>query len=117
MTRVKRGKVTIRNRKKKIIRSKGFRGAWSVLSRPMLQNYLKAMNNSYKHRTKTMFQFRRLWIMRSNAIIRACGLPITYNDFIRILFLHKSQLNRNVLVQLAVRDNLTFLQLIKFYFQ
>jgi large subunit ribosomal protein L20 len=117
MTRVKRGKITVRNRKKRIIKSKGFRGAWGVLSRPMLQGYLKAMNNSYNHRNKRMLQFRRLWIARSNAIIRACGLPITYNKFMKILHLHKSQLNRNILVQLAIRDNLTFLQLIKFYFQ
>lgn len=115
MTRVKRGKITVRTRKKKLSKSKGFRGAWSVLSRPMLQGYIKAINYSYKHRRKRNLQYRRLAIMRSNAIIRSCGLPLTYNRFINLLHFNKCKLNRNSLFQLAIRDNSTFLQLMKFY--
>ena len=114
MTRVKRGKITVRMRKKKVARSKGFRWAWAVLSRPMLQGYLKATNYSYQHRTKRVNAFRRLSILRSNALIRACGLPLTYNKFIGVSNSHKCKLNRSSLVQLGIRDNVAFLQVMKF---
>lgn len=116
MTRVKRGKITIRIRKKRTLKAKGFRGAWSVLSRPMLQNSRKALNYSYTHRNKKFSTNRRLWITRINASIRASGIPITYNQFIYNLNTQKCKLNRNTFSQLAIRDNLTFLQLVKFYF-
>ena len=94
MTRVKRGKITIRIRKKRILRTKGFRGAWSVLARPMLQNSKRALNYSYFHRNKNLLQKRRLWILRINSSIRACGIPITYNQFIYNMNNSKCKLNK-----------------------
>ena len=76
---------------------------------------VKAMNYSYKHRQKRTSTYRRLWVLRSNAIIRSCGLPVTYNNFVNLLNIRKCKLNKNSLFQIAVRDNLTFLQLMKFY--
>ena len=115
MTRIRRGKITSRVRRKRIQSSKGFRGAWSTLSRPMMQGSLRALNFSYKHRKKRQNAFRRLSILRSNAVIRSCGLPITYNKLISALRIYKCRLNRNVLNQLGVRDSATFVQLMSFY--
>lgn len=116
MTRVKRGKITCRTRKKRMQSVKGFRGAWSTLSRPAIQGSLRALNYSYKHRRKNVKTFRRLSIIRFNALIRNSGLPFTYNQLIALINLYNCKLNRNVLSQLGVRDSNTFTKLMKFYY-
>lgn len=115
MTRIKRGKITVRTRKKLKYRTKGFRGAWSVLSRPMSQLSLKSLNFSYKHRKKKLNVYRRLCILRSNAVLKSLGLPITYNYFISRLENNKCKLNRNILTQIGVRDDKTFLNVVKLH--
>ena len=114
MTRVKRGKVFSVVRRKRSKNLKGFRGSWSTLSRPMMQGYLRAINFSYKHRRKKSSFFRKLSIIRVNALIKSCGLPFTYSQLICILRTSECELNRKMVNQLGIRDNSTFLQLIKF---
>ena len=116
MTRIKRGKITVRTRKKLKQETKGYRGAWSVLSRPMSQITLKSLNFSYTHRKKKLNVYRKLCISRLNAAIRGLGLPITYNSFISTLNTNQCKLNRNVLAQLSVRDDRTFMNLVKLHF-
>ena len=115
MTRIKRGKITLKVRRKRKQSTKGFRGAWSTLSRPMIQGSLRSLNFSYQHRRKKINNFRRLAILRSNALIRACGLPFTYNKMINVLKIYKCKLNRNIINQLGTRDSKTFIQLMGFY--
>lgn len=115
MTRVKRGKITVRTRKNLKNETKGFRGAWSVLSRPMMQISLRSLNFSYKHRKNKANRFRRLCILRSNAALRGLGLPITYKSFIFALSEQKCQLNRNILNQISIRDDKTFMNLVKLH--
>lgn len=114
MTRIKRGKITVKQRKKCVRNTKKFRGAWSTLARLMLQGSRKSLNQSYNDRRKKATIFRRLIITRSNAAIRAIGLPITYNNIISIFRLKNSKLNRNILNQLSVRDSEGFLNLMLF---
>lgn len=114
MTRVKRGKITVRQRKKKLNQTKGYRGAWSTLSRPMFQISLKSSNYSYQHRRKRGNIFRKILILRSNALIRSIGLPVTYKNLVYILRKNQCQLNRNILNQLSTRDSNNFLKLIQY---
>lgn len=114
MTRVKRGKITVRQRKKKLERTKGFHGAWSRLSRPMSQIMMKSLNYSYQDRRKRSIIFRKISILRSNAAIRAIGLPITYKHLIFILRYNQCLLNRTILNQLSIRDSNSFLMLVKY---
>ncbi|AGY61421.1 50S ribosomal protein L20 (plastid) [Lotharella oceanica] len=116
MTRIKRGKITVRTRKKLKQKTKGFRGAWSVLSRPMAQIVLKSLNSSYIHRKKRLTVYRKLCISRLNAAVRGLGLPITYNSFIYTLSTNQCKLNRNILTQISVRDDRTFINLVKLQF-
>lgn len=116
MTRVKRGKITCKTRKKRMQGVKGFRGAWSTLSRPAIQGTLRALNFSYNHRRKKSNIFHRLAIVRSNALIRAYGIPFTYSKLIPSLRSFNCGLNRNTLNQLGIRDSRTFMKLMKFYF-
>nr|YP_009240492.1 50S ribosomal protein L20 [Lotharella vacuolata]BAU62626.1 50S ribosomal protein L20 [Lotharella vacuolata] len=116
MTRIKRGKITVRNRKKLNYQTNGFRGAWSTLSRTMLQIRLKSLNFSYIHRKKKFNSSRKFYILRSNAAFRGLGLPCTYNFFIFQLCKSQCKLNRNILTQLCIRDDTSFLTVVKFCF-
>ena len=67
MTRVKRGYVAVKRRKRVLERAAGFRGAHSRLFRPTKQQVMKAMVASKRDRDKRKRDFRRLWINRINA--------------------------------------------------
>ena len=113
MTRVKRGKITTRSRRKLIQKTKGFRAAWSTLARPMKQGSIRSLNFSYNHRRRRSRTFRRFSILRTNALIRACGLPISYNQLINILRKYNCKVNRNILSSLGVKDRQSFLYFVQ----
>jgi large subunit ribosomal protein L20 len=113
MTRIKRGKITTRTRKKIIKNTRGFKGAWSTLLRPMKQSSLRALNFSYKHRRKRSRLFRRSSILRINALIKSCGLSISYNHLICSLRSYNCELNRNILMNIGLRDQHSFLYFIR----
>nr|YP_009240372.1 50S ribosomal protein L20 [Gymnochlora stellata]BAU62506.1 50S ribosomal protein L20 [Gymnochlora stellata] len=117
MTRVKRGKITSKSRRKRVYNSKGFRQSWSTITKVMIQSCLKALNSSYSHRRKRSNTIRRLLILRTNALTKSCGLPITYNNLIALLRSQNCLLNRKILNNLGVRDNSVFLQLMRYYSQ
>jgi large subunit ribosomal protein L20 len=106
MTRVKRGAVARKRRRKILKINKGFQGSHSTLFRSANQQTMKAFRYAYIDRRKRKIYFRRLWIRRINASSRSYGL--SYNQFIYGLKKSKILLNRKVLAQLAVLDPLSF---------
>lgn len=60
MTRVKRGIVARKRRKKILNYTKGFRGAASTLFRTANQRYMKALKLSFINRRKKKRDFRSL---------------------------------------------------------
>ncbi|MBW4592921.1 MAG: 50S ribosomal protein L20 [Brasilonema angustatum HA4187-MV1] len=106
MTRVKRGNVARKRRKKILKLAKGFRGSHSTLFRTANQRVMKALRNAYSDRKKRKRDFRRLWITRINAAARQHGL--SYSQFIGNLKKADVQLNRKILAQLAVLDPASF---------
>lgn len=106
MTRVKRGYVARKRRKKVLNLADGFRGASSVLFRTAKQQSMKALRYSYRDRNQRKRQFRSLWITRINAQSRANGL--TYNQFMASLKDNNILLNRKMVSQLAIKDNSAF---------
>jgi large subunit ribosomal protein L20 len=109
MTRVKRGFVARKRRKKVLALTKGFRGTSSVLFRPANQRNMKALKYAYRDRRKMKRDFRSLWITRINAATRMSNM--TYSTFIHKLKKANILLNRKLLAQLAVRDQHVFQQL------
>ncbi len=106
MSRVKRG-VTARRRHKKIIElTKGHKGQRHRLFRRANESLLHAMEYSTRDRYDRKGNFRRLWIMRINAAIRAHGL--SYSQFIHGLNLAGVSVDRKVMADLAVRDEVAF---------
>ncbi len=106
MTRVKRGNVARKRRKKILKLAKGFRGSHSKLFRTANQQVMKALRNAYRDRKKRKRDFRRLWITRINAAARMNG--ISYSQLMGQMQKANIQLNRKMLAQLAVLDPQSF---------
>ncbi len=111
MTRVKRGNVARKRRKKILKLAKGFRGSHSKLFRTANQQVMKALRNAYRDRRKRKRDFRRLWITRINAAARTQGL--SYSQLIGCLKKANIQINRKMLAQLAVLEPEAFAKVVE----
>ena len=111
MTRVKRGNVARKRRKKVLKLAKGFRGSHSKLFCTAKQQVLKSLKYSYIGRKNKKRYYRRLWIIRINAAVQE--YEINYSQFIYHLKKLGIALNRKMLSQLAILDNKSFNFLIK----
>lgn len=106
MTRVKRGNV-LRKRHKKILKmAKGFKGGRSRIFKAANEAVMRALKNQYRDRRNKKRVFRRLWITRINAAAKQNGL--TYSQFINGMKLANISLNRKMLADIAVNDELAF---------
>lgn len=106
MTRVKRGNVARKRRKKILKLAKGFRGSHSTLFRTANQQVMKALRSAYRDRKKRKRDFRRLWITRINAAARQHGL--SYSQLMGQLKKANIELNRKMLAQMAILDPVAF---------
>jgi large subunit ribosomal protein L20 len=111
MSRVKRGNVARKRRKKVLKLAKGFRGSHSRLFRTANQQVMKALRNAYRDRRKRKRDFRRLWITRINAAARQQG--ISYSQLTGQLKKANILLNRKMLAQLAVLDPVAFAKVVE----
>jgi large subunit ribosomal protein L20 len=111
MTRVKRGNVARKRRKKILKLAKGFRGSHSRLFRIANQQVMKALRNAYRDRRKRKRDFRRLWITRINAAARQQGF--SYSQLMSYLKKADIQLNRKMLAQLSVIDPDSFSKVVE----
>jgi large subunit ribosomal protein L20 len=111
MTRVKRGNVARKRRKKILKLAKGFRGSHSRLFRTANQQVMKALRNAYRDRRKRKRDFRRLWITRINAAARQQG--VSYSKLTGQLKKANILLNRKMLAQLAVLDPDAFAKVVE----
>lgn len=115
MTRVKRGNVARKRRKKILKLAKGFRGSHSKLFRTANQQVMKALRNAYRDRRKKKRDFRRLWITRINAAARLNG--VSYSQLINKLDKANIALNRKMLAQLAIQDAQAFQKVVELALQ
>jgi large subunit ribosomal protein L20 len=96
-----------RERRKRVLeKAKGFRGRRSKLFRYAKNAVMKAETWAYRDRKTRKRNFRYLWIQRINAAARANGL--TYSRFIEGLNAAGIGLDRKVLADIAVQDEVTF---------
>jgi large subunit ribosomal protein L20 len=111
MTRVKRGYVAKKRRKKILNLTKGFRGSHSKLFKTANQQIMKSLSYSYADRRKKKADFKSLWIKRINLAARLEGIP--YHKFINEAKKNKIILNKKVLSEIILKDIKTFNNLIK----
>jgi large subunit ribosomal protein L20 len=104
MTRVKRGIVAKKRRKKIINFTKGFTGSHSRLFRTANQQYMKAFKYSFCDRRKRKSNFKSLWINRINIILRRNNK--SYKDITNLLTRKKIIFNKKILSKILILDNL-----------
>ena len=111
MARVKRAVNAHKKRRSTLERASGYRGQRSRLYRKAKEQVTHSMVYAYRDRQKKKGDFRRLWIQRINAAVRAEGM--TYNRFIQGLKAAGVEVDRRVLADLAVTDANAFNTLVK----
>ncbi len=98
-------------RKKKYFRAaRGYFGGRSKLWRIAKNAVERGWVYSYRDRKQRKRQFRRLWIARINAAVRAHD--INYSRFMEGLRRAGIEVNRKVLADLAVREPEAFAELV-----
>ena len=102
MARVKRAVNAHKKRRVVLERASGYRGQRSRLYRKAKEQLLHSFTYNFRDRKARKGDFRKLWIQRINAAVRAEG--ITYNRFIQGLHLAGIELDRRALAELAVSD-------------
>ena len=101
-----------RKRRKKVLKyAKGYFGNKSKLFRYAKEAVQHAWQYAYIDRKKKKANMRGLWIVRLNAACREAG--ISYSRFIEGLKAANIQLDRKVLSDLAIRDEVAFTGLVK----
>jgi large subunit ribosomal protein L20 len=101
-----------RKRRKKVLKyAKGYFGNKSKLFRYAKEAVQHAWQYAYRDRRKKKADRRALWIVRLNAACRQAG--ISYSRFVEGMSAAGIILDRKVLSDLAVRDEVAFNGLVK----
>jgi large subunit ribosomal protein L20 len=110
MSRAKRG-FKARHRRKKFLKlAKGFRGARSSRFSAAIQLVRRGLVYAFRDRKVKKREFRSLWIARISAAARAEGLR--YSELIHGLSKAEIKLDRSVIADLALRDQVAFKDLV-----
>lgn len=111
MARVTNSPASRKRRKKVLKYAKGYFGNKSRLFRYAKEAVHHGWQYAYAARRKKKGDFRALWIVRLNAACRNAG--ISYSRFMEGLKAAKIDLDRKVLSDLAIRDEVAFGALVK----
>ena len=106
MPRAVNGTVSRRRRKKILKMAKGYRSVRSTAFRKAREAVEHGLSYAYRDRKNRKREFRRLWIARINAAVRAEGM--NYSQFMYGLKKADIQLDRKVLSDLAINNQETF---------
>ncbi|MGV7221427.1 MAG: 50S ribosomal protein L20 [Nitrospinales bacterium] len=110
MSRAVNGTISRKRRKKVLALAKGFRSVRSKAYRKAREAVYKALSYAYRDRKARKRDFRRLWITRINAAVRAEGM--TYSEFICGLKRANVELDRKVMSDMAIHNQESFKALI-----
>ena len=111
MARATNGPASRKRRKKVLKYARGYFGNKSKLFRNAKEAVQHAWQYAYAARRKKKGDFRGLWIVRLNAACRNAG--ISYSRFIEGLKAANIELDRKVLSDLAIRDEVAFNAIVK----
>lgn len=108
--RVKGASASDKKRKKLFRITKGYWGQRKNVYRRAREAYLAALSRSYNDRKRKKRDFRRLWITRISAAVRAEGM--SYSVFMNGLKKSGINLNRKMLSEMAIYDPAGFKELV-----
>jgi large subunit ribosomal protein L20 len=106
MARVKRSVHGKKHRRKVLAAAGGYSGAKSRSFRKANEQLLHSGQYAFRDRRARKGEFRRLWIVRINAACRQHDL--SYSRFMAGLKAAEIDVDRKILADLAVRDNVAF---------
>lgn len=106
MTRVKRGVLKTKTRKNVLKMTKGYRLNRRNKEAEAITAIMHAGANAFAHRRDKKGDFRRLWNVRINAILRENGS--TYSKFIDALNKKNVGINRKMLSEIAEQNPESF---------
>ncbi len=109
--RVKGGSVTRQRRKKWLEQAEGSWGTRNTSFKVAKQTVVRASTYAYADRRAKKSDFRKLWIARINAAVRAEGY--TYSAFMNQLKKNNIAINRKMLSELAINQPEEFKALVK----
>jgi large subunit ribosomal protein L20 len=101
----------MKKRREVLEQASGYRGQRSRLYRKAKEQLLHSYTYAFNDRRNKKGDFRRLWIQRINAAVRAEGM--TYNRFIFGLKAAEVEVDRKILAELAVSDPKAFSALVE----
>ncbi len=110
MARVKRAVNAHKKRRKALKLAKGYFGAKSKQYRAASEQVRRSLRYAYIGRKLRKRDFRKLWIARINAGVRAYDM--SYSRFINGLKVAGVEIHRKVLSDLAITDPAAFKQLV-----
>ena len=108
--RVKGASQSNNKRKKLFSITKGYFGQHKNVYRRAREAYLAALSRAYNDRKRKKRDFRRLWITRISAAVRAEGM--SYSVFMNGLKKAGITMNRKMLSELAINDIAAFRELV-----
>ena len=111
MSRATNAAASRNRRRRRLDAAKGFRGFRSKHFRQATEAVNRAMSLAYIHRKKKKQEYRALWIVRTSAACRACG--VTYSRLIEGLAKAKVALNRKMLSEIAIHDPEGFVKIVE----
>jgi large subunit ribosomal protein L20 len=112
MTRVKRGVIAHKKRKKILKYTKGYRWGRKSKERAAKEALLHAWSHAFRGRKEKKRSYRRLWQTKINAAVRKEGM--NYSQFINALKKKNIKLDRKILAELAHNEPQVFKKIIDF---
>jgi len=106
MPRAVNGTISRKRRKKILKMAKGYRSVRSSAFRKAREAVEHGLCYAYRDRKNRKREFRRLWIARINAAVRAEGM--NYSQFMYGLKKADIQVDRKMLSDLAINNQETF---------
>lgn len=110
MARIKGGLNAKKKHNRVLKLAKGYYGARSKQYRVAKQSVMRALASSFAGRKQKKRDFRKLWIARISAAVRAEGL--SYSQFMHALKISNIELNRKALSNMAIEDKASFSALV-----
>ena len=104
--------VTAKSKHKKVLKAtKGHYGARSRLYKTAKQSNIKSLQYAFRDRKNKKRSFRSLWIARINAGSR--GLGISYSKLINGMSKNNIIIDRKILLDLAISDDIAFKKVVE----
>lgn len=111
MSRIKRGVIASKHRRKTLKYTKGFRWGRKSKERAAKEALLHAWSHAFRGRKEKKRNFRALWNVRINASARTNGMK--YSELINKLKKANVRLDRKTLADLALNEPKVFAKVLE----